>query len=335
VRISYKALGANGRLGNQLFQIASTLGRAHRAGDINNAVFPNWAYQPYFNVPDHYFVAANEITESIDGGRAYMQDLREFSSCVDIIQEFFQPTEFALTEARSLHPYFDFEIPHATAVHVRRGDYLGLQATVTVCPIHYFTQAMNEMREKFPDTHFLVFSDDNDWCLEHFALHDDVEVVMSPAKATPIQSVMADFNLMRSCDAFIISNSTYSWWAAYSSQSADVICPSRWLNGLASTQIPIETLLPKHWQRRSIDPIGPTRTPQLLVSQGDDGYIITDTRTRKIHHLNASATLLFELCTGSNTVEEIDETMSLIFPDDSWASGLQELLSLGLVQPAP
>jgi hypothetical protein len=334
VRISYKALGANGRLGNQLFQIAGPLGRAHRAGDINNAVFPHWSYQPYFSVPDHYFVAANEITESIDGGRAYMQDLREFSSCVDVIQEFFQPTEFALAEAQSLHPYFN-QHAHTTAVHVRRGDYLGLQATVTVCPIHYFTQAMNEMRARFPHTHFLVFSDDNEWCLENFNDYSDVTVVTSPADTTTIQSDMADFNLMRSCDAFIISNSTYSWWAAYLSQSADVICPSRWLNGLASTQIPIETLLPNHWQRRSIDPIGPIRTPQLLVSQGDDGYIITDTRTRKIHHLNASATLLFELCTGSNTVEEIDQTMSLIFPDDSWTSGLQELLSLGLVQPAP
>ena len=333
MRISYKALGANGRLGNQLFQIAGTLGRAQRAGDINNAVFPNWAYQPYFNVPNHYFVAANEITETIDGGYAYMQDLREFSSCTEVIQEFFQPTKFAITEAQSLHPHFN-QYAHTTAVHVRRGDYLGLQATVTVCPIHYFTQAMNEMREKFPETHFLVFSDDNDWCLDNFAQSTDVTMITSPANATPIQSVMADFNLMRSCDAFIISNSTYSWWAAYSSQSTDVICPSRWLNGLASTQIPIETLLPNHWQRRSIDPIGPMRTPQLLVSEGDDGFIITDTRSRKIHNLNASASLLFELCTSSNTTEDIKEIMNMVFPDDSWTSGLQELLSLGLVQPA-
>ena len=334
MRISYKALGANGRLGNQLFQIAGTLGRAHRAGDINNAVFPHWAYQPYFNIPDHYFVAANEITESIDGGYAYMQDLREFADCVDTIQAIFKPTDFALNEAHSLHPLFD-QHSHTTAVHVRRGDYLGLQVTVTVCPIHYFTEAMNEMRARFPHTHFLVFSDDNEWCLQNFAGHHDVTVVTSPANTTTVQSDMADFNLMRSCDAFIISNSTYSWWAAYSSQSTDVICPSRWLNGLASTQIPIETLLPNHWQRRSIDPIGPMRTPQLLVSEGDDGFIVTDTRTRKIHHLNSTASLLFELCTGSNTINEINATMTLIFPDDSWTSGIQELLSLGLVQPTP
>ena len=260
MRISYKALGANGRLGNQLFQIASSLGRAHRAGDISNAIFPHWAYQPYFNVPDHYFAAPIEITDTIDGGRAYMQDLREFADCVDTINEIFQPTDFALSEARSLHPLFD-QHPHTTAVHVRRGDYLGLQATVTVCPIHYFTQAMNEMRTRFPHTHFLVFSDDNEWCLENFDGYSDVTVVSSPGNTTTVQSDMADFNLMRSCDAFIITNSTYSWWAAYLSQSADVVCPSRWLAGSASVEVPIETLLPTHWQRHSIDPIGPRRTP--------------------------------------------------------------------------
>ena len=334
MRISYKALGANGRLGNQLFQIASSLGRAHRAGDISNAIFPHWAYQPYFNVPDHYFAAPIEITDTIDGGRAYMQDLREFADCVDTINEIFQPTDFALSEARSLHPLFD-QHPHTTAVHVRRGDYLGLQATVTVCPIHYFAQAMDEMRTRFPHTHFLVFSDDNEWCLENFDGYSDVTVVSSPGNTTTVQSDMADFNLMRSCDAFIISNSTYSWWAAYLSQSADVVCPSRWLAGSASVEVPIETLLPTHWQRHSIDPIGPMRTPFLIVSEGDDGFIITDTRTRKIHHLNASASLLFELCTGSNTSDEINEIMSMVFPDGSWKAGLESLLSKGLVTAYP
>jgi hypothetical protein len=334
VRISYKALGANGRLGNQLFQIAGTLGRAHRAGDINNAIFPHWAYQPYFNVPDHYFAAPGEITDTNDGGRAYMQDLREFADCADTIHSFFRPTDFALDEARSLHSLFG-QHAHTTAVHVRRGDYLGLEEVVNICPLHYFTIAMDHMRTTHSGTHFLVFSDDINWCLEQFGEYEDVTVVTPPANASPIQTDMADFNLMRSCDAFIISNSTYSWWAAYLSQSADVICPARWLKGTASAQVPIETLLPSHWLRHSIDPIGPMRTPALIVSEGDDGFIITDTRSRKIHNLNASASLLFELCTGSNTAADINEIMTLVFPDDSWKAGLESLLNKGLVTAYP
>ena len=334
MRISYKALGVNGRLGNQLFQIAGTIGRAQRAGDINSAIFPHWAYQQYFNVPDHYFVAANEITESIDGGRAYMQDLREFADCADRIHEIFWPTDFALNEARSLHPLFG-QHAHTTAVHVRRGDYLGLEEVVNICPLHYFSIAMDHMRSMHPDTHFLVFSDDVNWCNEKLAESDDVTVVTPPANATSIQSDMADFHLMRACDSFIISNSTYSWWAAYLSQSTDVICPTSWFKGIASAEVPIETLLPSHWQRHSIDPIGPMRTPSLIVSEGDDGFIITDTRSRKIHNLNASASLLFELCTGSNTTENISEIMTMVFPDGSWKAGLESLLSKGLVTAYP
>ena len=334
MRISYKALGANGRLGNQLFQLAGTLGRAQRAGDINNAVFPDWAYQPYFNVPDQFFVAANEITDTIDGGRAYLQDLTEFAGIKSTIHKFFAPSEFALTESHSLHHYFN-QHAHTTAVHVRRGDYLGLEEVVNICPLHYFTIAMDHMRATHPGTHFLVFSDDINWCNENFGAFDDVTVIAPPANATAIQSEMADFNLMRSCDSFIISNSTFSWWAAYLSKSTDVICPARWLKGIASAEVPIETLLPSHWQRHSIDPIGPMRTPSLIVSEGDDGFIITDTRSRKIHNLNASASLLFELCTGSNTTDDINEIMTMVFPDGSWKSGLESLLSKGLVTAFP
>ena len=334
MRISYKALGTNGRLGNQLFQIAGTLGRAQRAGDINNAVFPYWAYQPYFNIPDHYFVAANEITESIDGGRAYLQDLNEFVGSEATIHNYFASTDFALAEARSLHPFFD-QYAHTTAVHVRRGDYLGLEEVVNICPLHYFTVAMDHMRSTHPGTHFFVFSDDINWCNENLAEPEDVTVVAPLANTTSIQSEMADFNLMRACDSFIISNSSFSWWAAYLSQSTDVICPTRWLKGIASAEVPIETLLPSHWQRHSIDPIGPMRAPSLIVSQGDDGLIVTDTRSRKIHSLNASASLLFELCTGSNTAEDLDEMMTMVFPDGSWTTGLQSLLNLGLVTSFP
>ena len=334
MRISYKALGANGRLGNQLFQIAGTLGRSQRAGDISNAVFPQWAYQPYFNLPSQYFVVDIEITDTIDGGRAYLQDLKEFAGIESTIHEFFAPSELALTESHSLHPHFN-QHAHTTAVHVRRGDYLGLEEVVNICPLHYFTIAMDHMRAMHPGTHFLVFSDDVNWCLENFDAADDVTVIAPPANATAIQSEMADFNLMRACDSFIISNSTFSWWAAYLSQSTDVICPARWLKGIASAEVPIETLLPSHWQRHSIDPIGPMRTPSLIVSEGDDGFIITDTRSRKIHNLNASASLLFELCTGSNTTDDINEIMTMVFPDGSWKAGLESLLSKGLVTAYP
>ena len=47
--ITYRQLGRNGQLGNQLWQIAGTIGIAYKAGDM--AAFPFWRYRSYFSVP--------------------------------------------------------------------------------------------------------------------------------------------------------------------------------------------------------------------------------------------------------------------------------------------
>ena len=51
--ITYRNLGRNGQLGNQLWQIASTAGIAHREGD--QAGFPFWRYRRYFSIPAEMF----------------------------------------------------------------------------------------------------------------------------------------------------------------------------------------------------------------------------------------------------------------------------------------
>ena len=332
VRHSYRNLGRNGRLGNQLFQIAGTIGRAHRAGSRENALFPPWEYARYFSIPNHHFIVTSPDERTIDGGRAYLQNLAEFDGCVDYIHQILAPSDFAIDEVARIHPTIT-ERPHVTAVHVRRGDYLRLPMVVTACPVHYFTRAMDEMRERRPETHFNVFSDDPQWCLDHLAHATDVTVIQPDPTYSQTQREMADFNAMRSSNAFIISNSTYSWWAAWLANSDDVICPDRWMN--EGAQVNIEHIIPAHWQRRSIDPIGPMRTPLLLVSEGDTGYIVTDNRTSRVHHLNPLSTLLFELCTGSNTLDDMATVMNTLVPIDSWRTGLDELIELGLVTAGP
>ena len=88
--ISFSQLGKNGRLGNQLFQIHSTLGIAERLGAT--AAFPAWEYEKYFepSLP-HGEMQANTVQEiyfhfhewDIQGGAdlsGYMQSERYFGA---------------------------------------------------------------------------------------------------------------------------------------------------------------------------------------------------------------------------------------------------------------
>ncbi len=73
------------------------------------------------------------------------------------------------------------------------------------------------------NTHFLVFSDDVEWCVNNF---DFIE------KKTFIRNEKdyEDLYLMSMCNNNIIANSTFSWWGAWLNKNQDkiVIAPKTW-----------------------------------------------------------------------------------------------------------
>lgn len=122
------------------------------------------------------------------------------------------------------------------AVHIRRHDY----AHMGVCSESYYLASMRCLREKYPAAEIFVFSDE-----PNFARH-----LLSAAsmRATFIQSGddLVDFYVMSLCRHFVISNSTFSWWAAYFSESkgGEIICPEEWV-----TIGGVESPCPARWSR--------------------------------------------------------------------------------------
>ena len=86
--ITYRQLGRNGQLGNQLWQIASTAGIAHREGDV--AGFPFWRYRRYFSVPEAMFPDLSSIP-SRDLGLDYLQNVENFKGIEGAIRAYFSP----------------------------------------------------------------------------------------------------------------------------------------------------------------------------------------------------------------------------------------------------
>ena len=65
-------------------------------------------------------------------------------------------------------------------------------------------------------------------------------------KSSSKESNFSDLAIMSMCDHFIISNSTYSWWAAWLSQNRNkkVIVPKFWTKNLETSRL---NFIPKKW----------------------------------------------------------------------------------------
>lgn len=113
---------------------------------------------------------------------------------------------------------------NSVTLHYRRGDYVKLGACIKT---DYFINAMRYVNEKLDHPVFYCFSEDLCWVEEQFrSLPFEINYMdyESPDKG------MEDFRLIQSGYHQIISNSTYSWWAAYLNANPDkiVVAPNNW-----------------------------------------------------------------------------------------------------------
>jgi len=119
----------------------------------------------------------------------------------------------------------------SVSIHVRRGDYLKHAMYCQCCSEEYYKKAMAEMRRRFSNITFYIFSDDSDWCAGFF------EPLLLPGEKMLLvdwnhgEASHIDMRLMTMARGMIIANSSFSWWAAWLNRRDDktVIAPSRWL----------------------------------------------------------------------------------------------------------
>ena len=113
------------------------------------------------------------------------------------------------------------------AIHIRRGDYIS-QNNPNVRGVDYYRSAINKIKGYVPHVRFCFFSDDLEWVKSNFNTIDDIVLVNENRTLNDIE----EFQLMSKCHHQIISNSSYSWWAAWLNEYKDkiVIVPKVWKN---------------------------------------------------------------------------------------------------------
>ncbi len=105
---------------------------------------------------------------------------------------------------------------NSVAIHVRRGDYVRLGWTLSRA---YYIQTKELLEKKIEAPVFFVFSDDYFWVKENipFKETDRVFYIDEICRLEDYEQLL----LMSSCRAQIISNRTFSWWAARLNTNSD------------------------------------------------------------------------------------------------------------------
>lgn len=229
-----------GRLGNQLFEIASTIGIAK----ANNTgfVFPPWKYEQNFNLhncfssdikatriytePFYHFQMPTISNDGITDLSGFFQSYKYFEHCESYIKFVFESV------------YQERPILGTTSIHVRRRDYvtLGNLFYISLADTNYYERAMEILNSNC----YYIFSDDIEWCKQRFKGYKFVFI--------DEQDPCVALSKISSCENNIIANSSFSWWGAYLNKipNKKVIAPRNWFG----PKLPHNTkdLLPESWQ---------------------------------------------------------------------------------------
>lgn len=103
-----------------------------------------------------------------------------------------------------------------------------------VCTEEYYRKAIKYICEKVDNPLFFVCSDDVEYVKKHFIDTGKYLVIEQDASKTVEETLL----VMSCCKHFIISNSSFAWWAQHLSKNNEkiVVAPSKWYGIVADWQ---------------------------------------------------------------------------------------------------
>ena len=251
-----------GGLGNQMFQYAFMLALRHRGIDVQMDI-------SYFNLMEmHNGYELKRVfgigEPCIDKSGLHLLSLRAiakfpvkrmmikddydvnmnvFDTQTKFYWGYWQNSRYFKDIERELRKAFQFvEIDDGNAaiaqkmancnsvsVHIRRGDYAAFG--MKIIGDEYYSEALSYMKEKMPNAHYFVFSDDQN-------------VARNIVEKIGIDYELIDWNkgvdsykdmyLMSQCKHNIIANSSFSWWGAWLNGTSDkiIVAPKKWSDSI-------------------------------------------------------------------------------------------------------
>lgn len=242
-----------GRMGNQMFFVASTIGIARKnnleygfssnmAGDYQSIFkkeLPITSYIPERKYNQESFNYYDVLLEDDVEIMGYFQSEKFFKEVEDEIRNQFEIKESVIDYVISCYPEVRRD---SLSIHIRRGDYLDQPNHHPSMPISYYEKILKDIKKNYQK--IFIFSDDLEWAKINFV---GEEYIFPEFDA---QNDLNCFVLMSMCKDNVISNSTYSWWAAWLNKNKDkkVYAPisSKWF-GPAYANLDTKDIIPNSW----------------------------------------------------------------------------------------
>jgi hypothetical protein len=233
-----------GRLGNQMFELSTALKTALSDGSVINYYDPKSPYSPYqMTIQFINLIKFDEIKEmeiTTPGFEyqpiikttnriflnTYFQNVDYFKDIRDHLINLFRASLMTISYLRIKYPQvFDTTI-RKIMIHYRRTDYLHVTGFFPNLSItSYYDKCFNQIKINDND-YIMIFSDDINWCRQNVLINRN-NVHYMDQEDTYTQHV-----LMCYFDIYIISNSTFSWFSAFLSETAKhIYIPEPWCIG--------------------------------------------------------------------------------------------------------
>ncbi|AWK02975.1 hypothetical protein HYN56_01590 [Flavobacterium crocinum] len=249
--ITFSKIGKKGNLGNQLFQIASTIGLATK--NNQDFAFLLWKHQDYFKnkLPllsldfssfqetlekEYHFHDWNFGAENYDLN-GWLQTEKYFDK--DLTRHYFQFSDSLKEKINNLyHRAFK---KRTILISIRRGDFVDHKDYFQL-PINYYLNSLAEFFPNWDSCNLIILSDDIKYCKYHFSFlenaffGDDLNEVEQLCLGTM-------------CNDFVIGNSTFSWWSAWLGEKHDskIVRPFKNFEGQKSVELNDKDYYPERW----------------------------------------------------------------------------------------
>lgn len=190
---------------------------------------------------DHKYIKQRILRNKFKYVKGWFESPKYFEEIDDIIKN-------ELTPIYDLQPQDKATIDKLHAfdticVTVRRGDFLNddMSNRFLICTPDYYYHGVEFIKKQIEKPLIYVCSDDIEWCRQN--LRFDGEVIFERHGL----AIWEKLAIMIECKHFVISNSTFSWWAQHLCKYNNkiVVSPDRWRN-----EIPLpEAIYEDSWYR--------------------------------------------------------------------------------------